>query len=270
MITFPHPTTSSLSRRLGSLIHRCSLLSTTIASLLVASPGFAEVLIYDDFPTNGTLTGTTPAVGGRWTTISGTTNQFQVVNNRLQLTDSDSEDVTSSFGEDVTRGKIYYGFDVSVADPGSYTGTDFEYFAHWTTTSSFISRTDVAAFSAAGWRPGQGGRSSTAEVVWGSDLAYGTDYRLVVGHDFTTGLSSLWVDPTAESDTSIVTTSAITGFTAQGFNFRQSAATPNQDYSIGRLRVATTFDEVLVGVVPEPSSLAMLGLGGLLVARRRR
>jgi len=80
-------TTPSLSRRLGRLIHR-SLLAITIASLLVASPGFAEVLVSDDFPTNGTLTGTTPAVGGAWARTSGTANQIQVVNNRVQLTDS--------------------------------------------------------------------------------------------------------------------------------------------------------------------------------------
>ena len=145
-------TTPSLHRRLGRLIHR-TLLATTIASLLVASPGFAEVLVSDDFPTNGTLTGTTPSIGGVWTSISGTANQFQVVNNRLQLNDNDSEDVTSLFAAGVTSGNIYFGFDMTVADPGSYTGTDFEYFAHWNTTASFQSRTDVAAFSAAGWRP---------------------------------------------------------------------------------------------------------------------
>ncbi|MDA0970114.1 MAG: hypothetical protein O3A60_06730, partial [Planctomycetota bacterium] len=99
------PTTPvSLHRRLGRLVHR-TLLATTIASLLVSSPGFAEVLVSDDFPTNGTLTGTTPAVGGAWTSISGAANQIQVVNNRMLLTDSASEDVETGFTA-VTTGSL--------------------------------------------------------------------------------------------------------------------------------------------------------------------
>ena len=109
-------TTPSLHRRLGRLIHR-TLLATTIASLLVASPGFAEVLVSDDFPTNGALTGTTPSIGGIWTSISGTANEIQVVNNRVQLTDSAGEDNESGFAA-VTTGSIYFGIDLSVADPG--------------------------------------------------------------------------------------------------------------------------------------------------------
>jgi len=49
--------------------------------LASANPVSANLLISDDFPTNGTLNGQTPAVGGTWTTTSGTTNQIQVVNN---------------------------------------------------------------------------------------------------------------------------------------------------------------------------------------------
>lgn len=238
------------------------------SSLLVTSLCFSEVLVSDDFPTNGTLTGTTPSVGGEWTRISGTTNQIQVVNNRVQLTDSASEDNESGFAA-VTTGSIYFGIDLSVADPGSYGGTDFEYFSHFS-GSTFRARTDIAAFSASGYRPGIATASSVAETTWGSDLAYGTDYRLVVGYDFTTGLASMWVDPTAITDPSISSTGVLTGGSIDAFNFRQSSSTPNQDLSIGNLRVATTFDEVLIGV-PEPASVSLfVGVAaGLLCLGRR-
>ena len=248
-----------------------------VALLVVfaTNPALADVLVSDDFPTNGTLTGQTPAVGGIWTRISGTANEIQVVNNRVQLTDSGSEDNESGFAE-VTTGTIYFGFDLSVADPGSYGGTDFEYFSHFS-GNTFRARTDIAAFSASGYRPGIATTSSAAETTWGSDLAYGTDYRLVVGYDFTTGLASMWVDPTAITDPSISSTSVVTGGSIDAFNFRQSGATPNQDISIGQLRVATTFDEVLlapstVSAIPEPSSGLVLGfllLSGLMHRRRK-
>jgi len=254
-----YTTTTPSLRRLGRLIHR-SLLAITIASLLVASPGFAEVLVSDDFPTNGTLTGTTPAIGGVWTTISGTADQIQVVNNRVQLTDSASEDSESGFGTSFTTGNLYFGFDLSVADPGSYTGTDFEYFAHFS-GSAFTARTDIGEFTATGYRPGTASGSSTAEVLWGSELSYATDYRLVVGYDFTTGLTTMWVDPSAVTDTSVTSTTVVTGRTLDAFNFRQSAASPNQDFSIGQLRVATTFDEVLVAPPPVIPSLTWYGDG---------
>jgi autotransporter-associated beta strand protein len=235
-------------------------LLSALVCLLVASPGFAEVLVSDDFPTNGTLTGTTPAIGGVWTTISGTADQIQVVNNRVQLTDSASEDSESGFGTSFTTGNLYFGFDLSVADPGSYTGTDFEYFAHFS-GSAFTARTDIGEFTATGYRPGTASGNSTAEVLWGSELSYATDYRLVVGYDFTSGLTTMWVDPSAVTDTSVTSTTAVTGRTLDAFNFRQAAATPNQDFSIGQLRVATTFDEVLVAPPPTIPSLTWYGDG---------
>ncbi|MGA0368982.1 MAG: beta strand repeat-containing protein [Kiritimatiellia bacterium] len=229
-------------------------------AVLAISPASAEVLVSDDFPTNGTLTGTTPSVGGIWTSISGTANQIQVVNNRVQLTDAASEDNESGFGTSFTTGSLYFGMDLSVADPGTYTGTDFEYFTHFS-GSTFTARTDIAAFSATGYRPGVATTSSTAEAIWASSLSYGTDYRMVVGYDFTTGLTSLWIDPTAITDTSITSTTAVTGITLDAFNFRQSAATPNQDISIGQLRVATTFNEVLLAPPPTIPSLTWYGDG---------
>ena len=244
-----------------------------VVALLVVfatNPALAEVLVSDDFPTNGTLTGQTPAVGGIWTLQSGTANQIQVVNNRVQLTDANSEDSESGFGSTISTGSLYFGMNLSLADPGSYTGTDFEYFAHFS-GSAFTARIDIAAFSASGYRPGVATTSTGGKATWGFDLSYGTDYRMVVGYDFTTGLTSLWIDPTAITDTSVTSTSAVTGITLDTFNFRQSSADPNQALSIGSLRVATDF----AAVVPEPSTYAMLalagaGFAGYVIRRRRR
>ena len=72
------------------------------------------------------------------------------------------------------------------------------------------------------------------------------------------------------TDTSVTSTTAVTGGSIDAFNFRQSGSTPNQDLSIGSLRVATTFDEVLIGV-PEPASVSLfVGVAaGLLCLGRR-
>ena len=240
--------------------------------LASANPVSANLLISDDFPTNGTLNGQTPAVGGTWTTTSGTTNQIQVVNNKVVLTDANSEDIQSAFAG-LSAGSVYFGFDLNVANPGTYTGTDFEYFSHFSEsgTFNFTARADIAAFSAIGYRPGIATIASTAETVWGSDLAYNTDYRMVVGYNFTTGFATMWIDPTDVSSPSITSTASVIATNIDGFSLRQSTATPDQALTIGRLRVATDF----AAVVPEPSTYAMLalagaGFAGYVIRRRRR
>ena len=241
--------------------------------LASANPVSANLLISDDFPTNGTLNGQTPAVGGTWTTASGAANQIQVVNNKVVLTDANSEDIQSAFAA-VSAGSVYFGFDLSVADPRTYTGTDFEYFSLFNDRSRgdyFTARADVAAFSASGYRPGIATIATTAETVWGSDLAYNTDYRMVVGYSFTTGFATMWINPTDVSSSSITSTASVIATNIDGFSLRQSTATPDQALTIGRLRVATDF----AAVVPEPSTYAMLalagaGFAGYVIRRRRR
>ena len=238
----------------------------------------AGILLSDDFENDGTLNGQSPSIGGKWKRVSGTANQIQVVDNRVRLSDANTEDVTSLFDDDVDEGKLYYAFNVIVTDPGKYTGTDSEYFAHWKSDEGHKSLTEVAAFSASGWRPGHRANTSEDSTVWGSDLDYGTDYRIVVGYNFSNGKSSLWVDPTSKSDPSITSTESEEDFDAEGFNFRQSNSTPNQQLSIGNLRVSKKFDQVLYNssagaAVPEPNTLITLGLIGILGlahTRRRR
>ena len=94
---------------------------------------------------------------------------------------------------------------------------------------------------------------------------------MVVGYSFTTGLATLWIDPTDDSSSSITSTSNVISSGIDSFNLRQSSAAPDQALTIGSLRVATDF----AAVVPEPSTYAMLalagaGFAGYVIRRRRR
>ena len=196
----------------------------------------------DDFSySDGSLVG-----NGSWVTYSGTTaGQVQVSSGTVLINDSDSEDVRAQFApvSDLT----YFGIDVTLADPGSYTGTDFEYFVGFSDTTGYglYARTDAAAFSATGWSPGIANYSSTAEATWASELSYATTYRIVVGTDISTGVSDLWVDPTASSDTKITGTGTASITELSGLFFRQGGATPNLSYTLDSLVVSDTFSDVI-------------------------
>lgn len=236
-----------------------------------ASSADAAILLSDDFTraTDGSLTGTDPSVGGTWTSFSGTSGEVQVTAGIVTLTDANSEDTGAAFqGGALNSGTIYYGFNVAVTDPGSYDGTDYEYFALLKNDASdFTSRLDVAAFSASGYRFGIAGSSGTADAAWGVDLDYGASYRVVVEFDFTSGVSTLFVNPTSLSSTSI-TSAADTVPELTQFAFRQSSASPDFTGTVDDLIVATSFNEA--ALVPEPSSLLLGALGALALIRRRR
>ncbi len=78
----------------------------------------------DDFSySDGSLIG-----NGSWVHYSGNTDgEVQVSNGSVLINDSDYEDVRAEFAP-ITSGTLYFGIDVTLADPGSYSGTDFEYF----------------------------------------------------------------------------------------------------------------------------------------------
>ena len=197
----------------------------------------------DDFSySDGSLVG-----NGSWVTYSGTTaGQVQVSSGTVLINDSDSEDVRAQFAP-ITSGTLYFGIDVTLADPGSYTGTDFEYFVGFSDTTGYgmYGRIDAAAFSATGWSPGIANGSSAADATWASELSYATTYRIVVGTDVGTGESNLWVDPTASSDTKITGTGTASITELSGLFFRQGGATPNLSYTLDNLVVSDTFSDVI-------------------------
>jgi hypothetical protein len=147
--------------------------------------------------------------------------------------------------------------------------TDAEYFAHFKDDGfDYTGRLSVEGPTTGGdFTLGIGG-SAASQGIWGTDLSFGTTYRAVVGFDFTTGVSSLWVNPTAETDTS-TTGIADTVPLISTFALRQSDSTWNEGITVDNLRVGTTFGDVLLPV-PEPSAVVLSLLGAALLFRNLR
>ena len=237
---------------------------TTLGILsAMAMSTHASILFTEDFSyADGSLSST-----AAWDTHSGTAGQIQVSGGVITVTDSQTEDVNRLFGSTITSGSVYAAFDFSVTS-SSAGGTDFEYFAHFGTgTSNFNSRMEISAANASGDYTVGVSHASSTDATWASDLTFGTTYKAVLGYDRDTGTATLWLDPANIGSTSIAT-STTNSTDVTTFYLRESGSSINETTSIDNLFVGTAFTDVVP--VPEPSSTALLGLGGLALIMRRR
>jgi trimeric autotransporter adhesin len=172
---------------------------------------------------------------------------------------------------------IYYSLNVNLS-AAQATG---DYFAHLGDggTSLFYGRL-FAKSEGAGFVLGL--TTSSGTPTYGTTvLSFGTEYQIVARYDVVSGgttndTGALYVNPTSATEGSntlyvagtTVGTDAtgITAFTHQ--NLRQGAAANAPTLTVDDFRVATTFAEA--AAIPEPASLAVLGLGSLMGLRRRR
>lgn len=224
--------------------------------LLIASMSFGQVIKSDgfDYP-DGSL-----VPNGGWANHSGTAGDLLVSSGQVLVQHgTPSEDANLAFTP--VSGNIYFAFDFSVINPGSsISGTDNEYFAHFKDAGSgFSARLDIVPPSGSGdYSVGIASDESTADAVWATDLSFGTSYRAIVRYDQDTNIAELWIDPTSESDTSILGEDrADPGDVVSAFAFRQSDSDLNEGILVDNLMIGGTFTDVLVFV---PSTSPTLSL----------
>jgi hypothetical protein len=216
--------------------------------------------------------GTTPldVMGGSaFINQADTTGGREDVNRALSVSFDPATDNTS---------RLYAGFTVNFSSLPANNGTASagSYFAHFKSSaaSEFYARIGANQEGAASgsFRLALGNEawSSSASIEYPQDLALGVSYNVVVRLDLATDQATLWVNPVDESSTSITATDAISyaaGGSIAAFALRQgtTGTAPNDGapgaLALDNLVVATTFNEAQV--IPEPSTWAMLMLGGL-------
>ena len=185
---------------------------------------------------------------GGWTTHSGVAGDLLVASGEAVVQHGvPSEDAHLPFT--ATQGNVYFGIDVTVNASGIITGGDYEYFAHFfpVGTFNFRARLDVVDAPGGGdFTFGISSIGSTADATWPADLSFGTTYRLVVRYDQDANIAELWVNPTVETDPSILGNDELDpGDVVDAFALRQSDSSLNETVNVDNLCVGASFTDVL-------------------------
>ncbi len=259
-----------MKRSFGLVAPRLRLQNVLLPVAAVALAGSAggDVIAFDsfDYP-DGSL-----VPNGGWANHSGNAGDLLVSGGLVVVQHGvPSEDANLAFTS--VGGKVYYGIDFTVPDLGApIPGTDNEYFAHFKSGDfDFSARLDVVPAPDGGdFSIGIASDESTADAIWPADLSYGQTYRAVVEYDQDANIARLWIDATLMTDPSIFGEDRNDpGDPIHSFALRQSDSSMNEAVLVDGLVIGTTFGDV-VQFVPAPSTIALLGLGGLVAIRRRR
>jgi hypothetical protein len=196
----------------------------TLGLVVAAAPSMAASLVFDTFSyPNGNL-----VPNGGWANYSGASVDVQVVAGQATgggIPNNQNDDHILFAPQSLTA-KTYACFDVMIPAPAGPPKPI--YFAELKDggAAALVSRVYVLPLAGGGWTFGisHSSTSSTAGVTpWTAALSYGTVYHLVINYDPVNKTSTLWVNPTVESDPSVSNTNAaIAALAVSGFGLRQS------------------------------------------------
>lgn len=240
--------------------------TTKLTSLLVLAGSITAsqasiTLLTEDFSyADGDLTGVS---GGTWTNHSGSAEFIQVVGGEMIMLHGGGsrEDVGATFAT-TGSGVLTAEFDLTVTDDTLISGGDYEYFAHFMTEGSFTFRSRLDIVEAAGggdFTLGLDDSSSTASVIFGSDLDFGTTYRVALTYSLDDGSATLTVDGTG---TITAAGDNPPDVTSNRFAFRQSSSSNQESITVDNLVVTSS--------IPEPSTSILGALALLGLVRRKR
>jgi hypothetical protein len=179
-----------------------------------------------------------------WDNHGGIVGQLPVNSGEIQVTFAQSEDVDAPLlGAPWTPDSaiLYASFKVNFsALPLSGGG----YFAHYN-SGTFRCRifTTTADAAEGAFRLGIANGGNTANAVFPVDLQLDTDYTVVTRYNIDAATSSLWINPTSESDSSATASDSATAVSVSAFSFRQNAGIGTM--RIDDVKVATSFESIV-------------------------
>jgi hypothetical protein len=215
--------------------------SSLFALLVLPSP---SVVLFDPFayPDGSVLTNS----GFLWDNRSGTLGQCQVTNGQLQISSSQTEDVAASLaGGPYARSNhtvLYASFTATFL---SFPKNTPSYFAHFVGGSSLRGRLYAGTTNAlSGFFHVFVANGSDATTMVVANLSTNIPHTFVTRYDVDAASTTLWINPTAESDPSVTATDPQSAVSISSYGFRQDAGL-GATVLVDDLRVGLTFAAVM-------------------------
>ena len=216
--------------------------------LLFATLSGAALLLNDSFsyPDGPLVT----ATGSPWTTYSGTTGQVKVVSGRIFLSKANTEDVHAALAGQPyasTSGAILYvSFKINYTNLPSSAGSYFAEFKDGGTGFRARIFAQTAGAASGAFRIGIANAGSSPTAVFNADLQTNTDYTIVTRLAVSNVVSTLWLNPAAETNAGVTATDSASAATITSFGFREDGPSGTiGNFFVDDLRVGTTFPDVV-------------------------
>ena len=220
---------------------------TLLTAVGVFMTAQAEVLLEESFDfDDGSLAS---QAADSWKTHSGTDEQSEVVDGRLMLSQSNSEDVHAMLPggpfKKSSGGTLFASFDVEFIELPSGGGS---YFAHFKDNefgyrARVMSQTTGAEGGA--FRLGVTSKGKNSTAVVDTNLQLDTVYKVVIAMSLADASTTLWIDPEADAAGGVTTTDNGSGVDVTSFAFRQAKNIGTM--MIDNLKVGTTLADVIEG-----------------------
>ena len=222
-----------------------------LAVFLVSTALVDAALLLDDvfnYPDGPLVT----AVGSPWTTYSGTTGQVKVVSSRMFLSKANTEDVHAILAgqpyDSNSRAILYASFKINCTNLPTSSGSYFAEFKNDNTSFRARIFAQTANAAAGTFRIGIANADTSPSAVFNADLRTNTDYTVVARLAVSNVVSTLWINPAAETDSGVTAADDASALTITAFGFREDAAMGN--LFVDDLRVGTTFPDVVTNAPP--------------------
>jgi endonuclease/exonuclease/phosphatase family metal-dependent hydrolase len=216
--------------------------------LLSATLSGAALLLNDSFnyPDGPLVT----AVGSPWTTYSGTSGQMNVISGRVYLTKANSEDVQATLAGQpyppASNAVLYVSFKINYTNLPASAGSYFAEFKNDGTGFRARIFAQTAGAASGAYRIGIANAASSPSAVINADLQTNTDYTIAARLDVSNVVSTLWLNPTAETNAGVTATDTASTITVTSYGFREDGSSGTiGNFFVDDLRVGTTFPDVV-------------------------
>jgi Bacterial Ig domain len=193
-----------------------------------------------------------------WNTRAGTAGQVQVNGGAITVSSANSEDISGPLiGSPIATGNstvLYASFKVNFSSLPTGNGGDL--FAHFANGSTLRGRIYASTSNAV---PGsfrlRVANNSNSNTELAQDLNIGTTYTVVTRYNVDAPATTIWVNPTSESDASASATDSASGLAILSYDFREDTGIGTM--TVDDVKVGLSFADVVSGTITPPSPIPL-------------